>query len=728
MPTGSGADMYMNRFEETVMRLFNLVIAALLATMLAACDSGKGTSNRDSIDTTNASNFDPADGVIPFPNDLLFKDSADGTLNIPVADAADLSDPQVALNALDGFSTVAPMSTGFIGAIDATSITPSSVRLFEVTLSTTPGGAVVAINKELTFDTAYHTTGIVTGDFIATLSSVDRTNSTLVIVPLKPLKPKTSYYAVITSALKSAAGHAMVPSATYALTKSTAPLIDGGGVSQVQALSDAEAASLEPLRQLVSFSEATVAANASPAITTGEIVLSWSFTTQSVGDVLSAARAQAGTPSVHDITASTINLGGGAGKSPLGAANISQGLIDLPYYLTASTGVNDPTALASFWKGAGGSFLTRYNTSPVATGTVTVPILISTPVGGSGAPWKVVIFQHGITSDRTAMLAVADAMAQADYAVVAIDMPMHGVNNSNPFYMFGHERTFDLDLVTQDANGNITAAVSDTVTDSSGSHFINLTNLLNTRDNVRQAVADLFALTAAIPSIDVDTGGADFDASNIRFIGHSLGAMVGTVFLALEPNVDDAVLAFGGASLPKILDGSASFGPVISAGLAVNAVIKGTADYESFLGAAQTVVDSADPVNYSLNAAGYAPSAAAGRGLLFFEIVGGNSSPSDLVVPNTVPDGNDSSGTVAAPLAGTEPQLRLLGLTHVNTSQSSASDLLLTTKFISGGHASLLDPTQDAAVTTELQKEAASFIGSNGLSLNVTDGTLLSTP
>ena len=104
------------------MRTFRLILVALLVTStLSACDSDKGTSNRDSIDTdtTNISNFDPANSVIPFPNDLLFKDTLDGTLNIPVADAADLSDPQVAMNALDGFSTVAPMSTGFLGAIDA---------------------------------------------------------------------------------------------------------------------------------------------------------------------------------------------------------------------------------------------------------------------------------------------------------------------------------------------------------------------------------------------------------------------------------------------------------------------------------------------------------------------------------------------------------------------------------------------------------------------------------
>lgn len=718
--------MYTNRTGDTVMRILTPLFLLLVSAMLAACDTDKGTSNRDSIstDTTNISDFDPSSSVIPFPNDLLFKDTADGTLNIPVADETDLSDPQVALNALDGFSTVAPMSAGFQGAIDASSITPASVRLFEVTLTSTPGGAVVAINNELAFET-----GTGTGDFIATLSSVDTTDSTLVIVPLKPLKPKSSYYAVITRSLMSASGKAVAPSLTYALAKGSDPLVDGGGVSQVPALSDAEAQQLEPLRQLVNFSETTVAASASPALAASDIVLSWSFTTQSVGDVLTVVRGMAGTPATS-VSASTVDLGFGAGpgKSPMGAAKVFEGTIDVPYYLTASTGgANDPTALGSYWQGAGGSLLTQYNPAPVATTALSIPMLITTPVATS-APWPVVIFQHGITSDRTAMLGIADSLAQAGYAVVAIDMPMHGVASGNPFYQSGNERTFDLDLVTQDADGNITALAPDGTTDSSGRHYINLTNLLNTRDNVRQSVADLFALTAAIPSIDVDGGGADFDASNIRFVGHSLGAMVGTVFLALEPNVDDAVLAFGGSMLSKILDGSASFGPSISAGLALNGVAKGTPDYESFLGAAQTVVDSADPVNYSLDATGYAPSAAANRGLLFFEIVGGNSSPSDLVVPNTVPDGNDSTGTVPAPLAGTEPQLQLLGLTHVNSDQTSASDLLLTTKFVSGDHRSLLDPTADALVTTEIQTQAATFIGSDGMFLDVTDGTLLSSP
>ena len=93
-----------------------------------------------------------------------------------------------------------------------------------------------------------------------------------------------------------------------------------------------------------------------------------------------------------------------------------------------------------------------------------------------------------------------------------------------------------------------------------------------------------------------------------------------------------------------------------------------------------------------------------------------------------VPDANDTTGTVPAPLAGTEPQLALMGLTHVNTDQSSTGKLKVVTKYISGSHSSLLDPTPDAAVTTEMQTQAAGFLANQGTFLKVTDNTVLQAP
>jgi pimeloyl-ACP methyl ester carboxylesterase len=758
-------------------RFLQLVGAVFTVLLLSACDTDKPTTLQDSIVTVGpVSDYDLAASVIPFPNDLLFDGSTDGTVNIPVADENDLSDPQVAINGVDGFSTVAPISTGFSRAIDPASISGTSVRVFEVVKSggTPPipqASPVTSVTRQLIF-------GV---DYVATVSSVDPTGSTLVVVPLKPLAPKTSYAVMVADALRGTDGKPVAVSVSYLLTSGSAPIFDttvlavvsppfetqdfldaiNSGAVTVEQLTDAilagvlkpdegatdeevadaaaTAVSLEGLRAaIVEPSETTLLADAGNSdITSDNVILHWSFTTQSTTDVLAATRAQN-----RGLTAASGFLPTPVTSSPLGAADIHVGSLQVPYYLTVSdTSSNpssDPTALGSFWKdGSGGnlSYLLA-NITPASTSTESIPMLVSipkTPAPCSAMPsggWPVVIFQHGITRTRADMLAVADSLALACMAVVAIDMPMHGITGNETDGSAAlkdsanGERTFDLDLVTQDADGNVIAQTPDGVIDSSGLHYINLTNLLNTRDNLRQSVSDLFAVEWAIESGVVTDGSNIMDANRIYFLGHSLGAIVGTTFLGREDpaKVRDAALAFGGIGVAKIIDGSATFGPTIRAGLAANGIEKGTPDYESFIGAAQTVVDSGDPVNHAVDAG-------TGRGVLFFEIVGDGTpnNPSDLVVPNTVPDSNDTSGTVPAPLAGTEPQLQLMGLTQFNSSTAGA-DLKVVTKYISGEHGSLLDPTPNPAVTTEIQTQAASFLASDGAVLQVNDPSVLQAP
>lgn len=643
------------------------------------------------------SNYDPTVSAIPSSIDILFSGTTDGTLNIPIL----ANDPQesvkTALNALDGFSTVTPISTGFTGALDPATITPAAVRMFEVALSS-PGGAVVAIESELMF-------GV---DFFATLSSVDTSDATLVVVPLKPLKPKTSYYIVVTNSLKDMAGNSVAASPFYTTLKDST--ITHADPTQ------------ELLRQLVSTSEFTVDFEFED-LAAINIVVSWSFTTQSIADVLTQVRA--------DIRAGAVPasvLVDSMTDSPFTAADIYVGTVDVPYYLTAATGTNDPTPLATFWQGVGGSHLTQFNTSAVATSTQTIPLMLSLPKMAMPADgYPIVVYQHGITTNRATMLAVADAFAGAGIAVAAIDMPLHGLTgletDGTAAFKTANERTFDLDLVTQDLSGSIIAAAPDGVIDSSGRHYINLASLLTSRDNFRQSIADLFSLTYAVEGLTAGT--ATFDSNRIYFLGHSLGAIVGGTFTALESNVRDAVFAFGAGGIAKVLDGSAAFGPDIAAGLAAAGIVKGTPAYESFLGAAQTVVDSGDPVNYA------SILGAKSQGILYFEIVGdGTPGTSDLVVPNTVPDALAAvtiPATVAAPLAGTEPLLTLLGLVQANTSQTGA-DLKHSVKFTSGDHASILSPAADAAVTTEMQTEMATFIATDGATLSITDATSIASP
>ena len=695
------------------MRLLTTINTVMITLLLVGCDSDPSTEQQDNIDTHGFyARFDPANGVIPFPNNLLFAGSDNGTLNIPTTEQdADFA-VKSALNALDGFSTIAPITASFSSGVDAdTLIGGDTVRLFEVTLSSVPAGAVTAINRELAAGT----------DYVVSLSSLDTTQSSLIISPLKPLKPKTGYLVVLTKGIKDQTGKSVSAELPYAIAKSTASLADGTGTSQFKALDDSQAVALEPVRQLVNAAETVVDAHDGD-LTRDDIILSWSFTTQSISDVLEDVRntVQAGNIPSSSLTSASID-------SPLGAASIYAGTLQLPYYLGAASNANDTTPLTSYWQGVGDSHLTQYNTSPQVKTTVTVPLMASIPKGDKPeSGWPVVIYQHGITTNRATLLAVADAFAQAGFAAVAIDMPLHGLTGDETdgtqlFYSAGIERTFDLDVV----NNTTGAAGPDDVTDLSGTHFINLSSLLTSRDNLRQTVADLFSLKKALESMDydgLDDTPSDFDTSNVRFVGHSLGGITGAVFLALDSSVGAATLAMPGGGIAKLLDGSGRFGPRIAAGLSANGIEKGTASYEAFLSSAQMVIDAGDPLNF-------ATSIGTNRGIHLIDIVGGNTSPSDQVIPNNV---LNIPGTVPSPTAGTDPLAMTMGLTQINA-DATGTHLQTWVRFNAGHHGSLLTPKDadgnddatSALVTTEIQSQMAVFLATNGGTLDISDASLL---
>ena len=330
------------------------------------------------------------------------------------------------------------------------------------------------------------------------------------------------------------------------------------------------------------------------------------------------------------------------------------------------------------------------------------------------------------------MLSVADAMANAGIACVAIDLPLHGLNSSSPLFTgydtdTVHERTFGLDLMN-----NLTAAVeSDGTADSSGAHFINFTSLRSNRDNLAQGATDLFNLTAALSELDIwhtanvdfgADGNPDIDMSQLHFVGNSLGAIVGVPFLAVQqanaPVFQSSTLVAVSGSIPSLLIGSTSYGPIVEAGLGALGVFPGTPEWNQFILAAQTVTDSSDAVNFasSFNAGGDAE----GTALHVIEYVGGGTEsgaaiPSDTVVPNTVE---------GAPLAGSTPLAALMGLTPVSTTTAESQAWV---RFQEGSHSSLVNPADLAGrVTLEAQTQMALFAVSGGTNVVITDEPLIS--
>lgn len=709
---------------------------ALSVSLLAGC-SGSSNSER-AVPVTPATNnngtpvsgvitarFDPSSGVVPTPNNLLLSGTNDLTLNIPLPASANpnnFGDPQVALNTLDGWSTTAPWSFSFSDAPNPASVVPGqSVRVFEVTL-TGPGGGVTGVVRELQ-------AGV---DFVTAPQGSDSTGRSWAMVPLKPLKQLTSYMTVITTGVRDSRGNDATPSQTYFLSKRSSPLC-AAGASTDPLLPTATACALEPLRQLTN---SHLAAAAAAGVNRDSVVLSWVATTQSITPVLQAVRSVT-QPGAATVAPSGLNTSI-AGLPPI--ADIFIGTLTVPYYLAAPSQTNPTAPLNQFWRAAPGAYVPPFNQAglspastnitfanpiPVATGSETIPLLMTVPNAASGrtkpaAGWPVVIFQHGITRNRSDALAISATLAAQGFAVVAIDLPLHGLPASNPlaigntpFGAVARERTFNVDYI----NNETGAAGPDGVADTSGAHMINLTSLLTSRDNLRQGIADLFVLAKTLPNIDLDANGAgDLDASRVAFVGQSLGSIVGTAFLALEPTVNVGVLSVPGGGIARMLEASPTFGPRIRAGLAAAAGLQpNTPSYDQFFGATQQIIDSADPINFGF--------ASATDSILLHAAVGNGSDVlPDQVIPNAV---------AGAPLSGTEPLIRALGLETL-APQGTGTTLIQrqngirgAVRFIAGDHGSLLNPAASAAATIEMQTQMAAMLVSSGQQTQITNAAVV---
>lgn len=667
------------------MKLNPLLVVSPLLVTLAACTSDTdydfAASEQNRADQVAAAsspealfNPDPTAPVLPFPNNLFFLGSTDGTLNIPIAETADqeLSNPQVALNQMDGFSTTSPISTAVSESLDPASlVVGSTIRIFEVT--TQQAIAVTGIVGELN------------NPLLMAAQEIDKN---LVLVPTVPLKPKTDYLVVLTNGITDVDGNGLEPGLVYGLLAGDTALTNPD---------------LEALRGATG---SHILAAQGAGIAADSIALTWVFRTQSTRDVLQAASDQS--------AAGSLTLGNSqqttAAVGAQGKADIYVGALTLPYYQTAvGEDLNPLPALNGFWKNASGGVVGSVGSSggfeyaPVATGIETVPVIMSVPNAASATTgampaggWPVTVFQHGITGNRTQMLAIADAMADAGRAVIAIDMPMHGLTDpTNPFHAENtafneRERTFDIDAAGGAPDGEI---------DGSGTHFYNLLNLANSRDNLRQAVADLLVLSASIGG--AQAGDVQLNAGNMNFVGHSLGGIVGTTMLSYTSNFQTATIAMSGGGIAQLLANSESFGPTINEGLAAAGIETGSADYNSFLIAAQTMIDSGDPINHAAIVA-----ASGATSVHLMEVVG------DTVVPNNV---------ATAPLSGTDPLARMLGLTQVDATTSGSAFV----KFSAGDHGSILSPTASLETTVEMQTQTATFAASQGTVLPITDTSVI---
>lgn len=714
-----------------------IAAAALAALVTAGCSSSvdNGPSVKPTDPTTGngnptganpppttaatAAKFQPAQGIFPFPNDLYFSGTTDGTLNIQPANG--LIPQQVGLNALDGWSTTAPIRVSFGGALNPASFSASTVRIYQVTVSNT-NKAVSGFTKVLTYGT----------DYTAALATDTGIGPTILeITPLHPLEPSsgplapgdplpegTGYLVVLTNGITLADGSAATADRDYATIKTTlGPTVNPANCASLPNAPMQGACGFTASHFAVAANSALGAAAVNPA----NVIVSFHFSTQATRDTMRA---------LGQII--TLSPAPAIGVSPLelpltqfgvpapSLANARLGTVTVPYYSYIPTaqsagGIStDSVILRRAWTAASAPpaplsdpnnerNLTRFNPIPALVANKAIPLLVTVPSSGTKPAdgWPVVIFQHGITGHRAQAVAIANAFASQGWAVASIDLPLHGiVDTESPIYQATNEQTFNLDLVVNDTG----ASGQDSVIDPSGTHFINLTYPLASRDNLRQAAVNLLALTRALPTLDLDGDPetVDIDGSRIAFAGMSLGSITGIVYGASLPTTAQIptvaplrtmALSVPGGGVATLLQGSASFGPRINAGLQAQGLMPGTTLYNQFFRDAQAIVDAGDPLNYITVAAGT-------RAIYLSQVVGAETPPPlpDQVIPNFA----TQKLVTAIEGAGISFPRRSSGMSlgsgYVN--------------FINGDHSSLLSPTTSLATTVEMQTEMVGFTAS----------------
>ena len=163
------------------------------------------------------------------------------------------------------------------------------------------------------------------------------------------------------------------------------------------------------------------------------------------------------------------------------------------------------------------------------------------------------------------------------------------------------EPTFNVDYV----NNTTLAAGPDGVPDSSGQHFINLASTLTARDNLRQAVANLIALTRAVPTLDLDGNPAtdDIDETNIRFFGWSLGGIVGSAYAGTPgaAPIKSVALFAAGCGIMETLRQSPGYSPILNNGLAAAGSPPAAPSTRNSCTPRRRLVESGDGCNYAAN-------------------------------------------------------------------------------------------------------------------------------
>ncbi len=562
---------------------FRLVSWSAVLLFAASCvsdpdiDPGEGVDDLGEVDGPTVE-FNPSARVIPFPNNLLL-DRMTGKVNLPAscnesASAAVLREG--VLNRLDGFGTFkTAISVTFTEPVDAASL-DGNVLLYKRATGMTPVDPSTATAIPVVVIPGQ--TARASAD-CSSMSAVDNA----IFVPLIPLEGGSTYTVGIVGAVKTMSGKAFLPSATWTLIRSAenpVTINDAGDIVSDRTPFDpiADKATLEGLNllwrahaQAVGFLQATGQARE-------QVLLAWDFNTQTTTNpldptVAGSLASKAPTMPLAQVASITggntqafleAALGGANNCAAVGCANVGDvvagALIAPQYQSTVANPLPGGAPVPSSWPDP---------INPSSRGNEPITAFAFIPATAAPANgYPVIIFGHGVTRAKTDMFAIGSQLAGAGFVTIAIDWVAHS------------SRAIRIRNDAASGCGDVGSPPMRPDPSTSPQCFAPIlsTNLAATRDGLRQAALDGLALIESLKACGTaNCNSLMVDATRIGYVGHSLGSIIGSMIVAMSPDIRAAVLNVGGAGLIDIIEHTDSLGircPIVD-GLITGGIIAG---------------------------------------------------------------------------------------------------------------------------------------------------------
>jgi len=514
--------------------------------------------------------MDKSSQRMPLPINLLI-DPDTHRIDIPIAewDTEVEARAKARLREYDGFGTSANLMFGFTGPIDAASL-DGAVELWEAT--SPPRRLPVS------------------------LTVLDDLMHVEIVPELQPLPERSRFAVVVRDQVRDAEGQPIAIMPVGHLLTAEQPV--ALAASQVDAVDDADAVKLEGVRTEVTELLGELD-------DTSDVLTAWTFTTMTVRPALDDLLDQPQLLGVDPDPTLVEHMtpGEAVADFPLGfsslfnVGDVYTGTIRSPIYL-------DPLTRA--WRADGGHSVDD------------VPFTMAVPRNvDPDQPVPVVIFGHGIMTERRFVLAVADALAARGYATVAIDFPFHGERTycwSEGPLSIPNPQTGELTPLANPCQDGYTCAADGRCVDAanqgnylsdwpiigmhqaSGAAYIEIEHIANTRDHFLQTLVDLASLSHSLRRGDWEAIiGAPVRTDELHYVGQSLGGIIGATFVSLSPEIRHAVLNVPGADTVDLFDQSGYFGAHVQAFFDREQVARDSYEGYRFMNVARWFMDAADP-------------------------------------------------------------------------------------------------------------------------------------